>query len=902
MIKFVRKILFLCILFISFSFQSLIPQDFFPQTTPIEKAAFERLKDKTKGTQDELLQFTVKGHVLGFGKKNMIIATGDHALRIEFLNAKPVFPENLGTFPDMGKNLLKTDSLGKITYADLWDGITLVYERHDSGLIKSTYTVQPGQVCSSNPVDQIRLRYNVPVEVDVNGNLVFHFEKGQMKESRPVAWQEIRRNKIPVDVSFCLFDEQEVGFEVESYDPRYPLVIDPVLSWNTFLGSMWEDTAKAIAVDGSGNIYIAGDSKLTWGTPINPHSGINQFDIFVAKLNSSGELQWHTFMGGLSDDLCRDMSLDGNGNIYVVGDSNATWGAPVNAFTSNDVVAVKLNSSGVLQWNTFMGAGGAQSSDQGHGIAVDGSGNVYVVGGSEGPWGTPINPFNQYNEYWDAFVVKLNSSGERQWLTFMGSTDDEVGHGIAVNGGGNVYVVGESGATWGTPVNPFTGTENSDVFVAKLNTSGERQWNTFMGSTEYDEGFAIAVDGSESSYVVGDSSASWGTPINAHTGGSEPDAFVAKLDVNGNRQWNTFMGSTNADRGFGVAVDTTGNVYVTGMSELTWGTPINAHAGGGPPDAFAAKFNSSGERQWNAFMGSTDEDTGNGIAVDGIGSVYVVGESMASWGSPIRAYSGGRDAFVVKIPGMNIYVFDGHDFTGNGESDVSVFRPSNGRWYIKGIPSSVWGKSGDIPVNGDYNGDGTTDVAIWRPSNGRWYIKDIGGVVWGASGDIPVPGNYDGDVDGTTDIAVWRPSNGRWYISGVGGSIWGTEGDIPVPGDYNGDGMTEIAVWRPSNGRWYIKGVGGSVWGMDGDIPVPGDYNGDGTTDIAVWRPSNGKWYIKGVSASIWGTAGDIPAPGDYNGDGIADIAIWRPSNGRWYIKGIGNYIWGMLGDIPLVR
>jgi hypothetical protein len=245
-------------------------------------------------------------------------------------------------------------------------------------------------------------------------------------------------------------------------------------------------------------------------------------------------------------------------------------------------------------------------------------------------------------------------------------------------------------------------------------------------------------------------------------------------------------------------------------------------------------------------------------------------------------------------------IFHGHDFDGSDTSDVSVYRPTNGRWYIKGIGSYVWGAAGDIPVNGDYNGDGTTDVAVWRPSNGRWYLRGIGGTSWGTAGDIPVPGDYNGD--GTTDIAVWRPSNSRWYIKGIGSYVWGAAGDIPVPGDYDKDGTTDIAVWRPSNGRWYIKGSAGSIWGTAGDIPVPADYNGDGTTDIAVWRPSNGRWYIQGLAGSIWGAAGDTPVPGDYNGDGMTDIAVWRLSNGRWYIKGIGGYPWGMAGDIPLVR
>jgi hypothetical protein len=163
---------------------------------------------------------------------------------------------------------------------------------------------------------------------------------------------------------------------------------------------------------------------------------------------------------------------------------------------------------------------------------------------------------------------------------------------------------------------------------------------------------------------------------------------------------------------------------------------------------------------------------------------------------------------------------------------------------------------------GDYDGDGDTDVAVFRPSNGYWFVQ--GGITtgWGTNGDIPVPGDYDGDGD--TDIAVFRPSTGVWFVNGGAITAWGTNGDIPVPGDYDGDGDTDIAVFRPSTGVWFVNGGPTIAWGTSGDIPVPGDYDGDGDTDVAVFRPSNGYWFVNGGALSQFGTNGDIPLPLPY--------------------------------------
>lgn len=259
------------------------------------------------------------------------------------------------------------------------------------------------------------------------------------------------------------------------------------------------------------------------------------------------------------------------------------------------------------------------------------------------------------------------------------------------------------------------------------------------------------------------------------------------------------------------------------------------------------------------------------------------------------------------------------DFDGDGRTDVSFFRPSEGIWYIErstlGFIGYSFGNSADILVPGDFDGDGRADVAVWRPSNGTWYLlRSSGGFTafqFGAEGDIPVIADFDGD--GMDDPAVFRPSTGVWYILKSTGGIdihaFGRTGDRPVPGDYDGDGKADIAVYR--DGQWWILlSSGGHTafeFGNATDKPANADYDGDGRDDPAVFRPSNGIWYILrssdlGVSFIPFGNAADIPVPGDYDGDGKADQAVYRA--GVWYINrssgGFSIEVFGSADDRPV--
>jgi hypothetical protein len=294
------------------------------------------------------------------------------------------------------------------------------------------------------------------------------------------------------------------------------------------------------------------------------------------------------------------------------------------------------------------------------------------------------------------------------------------------------------------------------------------------------------------------------------------------------------------------------------------------------------------------------------IAIDGLGRSY--GNSILKW-EQYREENGKR-----------------WDFDNDHKADVSIFRPSNGQWWIKNsfdsvVKAAAFGTNGDKITPADFTGDGKVDMAVWRPSNGNWYVirsedNTFYGAPFGQAGDIPAVGHFD--LDARADHVIFRPSTGMFYIlksrNGLVDSIpWGTNGDIPTVADYDGDGRSDLAIFRPSNGEWWLNrsksGAIGMSFGSAGDKPVVGDYTGDCRADVAFFRPSTGEWFIlrsedSSYYAGPFGLSTDIPVPGDYTGDRKFDLAVFRPSEGKWYIASSSNgavkiETFGTMGDRP---
>lgn len=459
---------------------------------------------------------------------------------------------------------------------------------------------------------------------------------------------------------------------------------------HSFFGSPSTDSGKAVAVDKSGNIYLTGYSNSSWSfppgmfgfSPKHAHSGKN--DIFIIKLDSNGKYLWHTFYGSAEDDYAYDIAVDEAGNVYVAGTSRATWsgpgflGSPKYAHSgSEDMVLIKLNSSGDYQWHAFYGS---STYDSAYDMTLD-SDNIFLFGSSTGNWSLDgTAPLHAHSGSLDIVVIKLTYSGEPVWHTFYGSSDVDYGSQISLDSSGSVLVAGWSYYSWNGPGGQSPNNDlNSfyDIMVLKLDGEGTYQWHTFYGSPDIDMATGLAISRDDGFFLTGRSNSSWSGPSDTlphHQHSGSYDVFVAGFNKDGSYAWHTFYGSQQFDQTANLAIDRTGNLLLTGQSTSSWNGPGNippASAHSGVDDIFLLHLNSKGAYLSHSFFGTVAFDYGLHVMTKSDGGVYVTGKSDASWSgpdgeSPRYAHKGGSDAFLLRLvhtqfpagPGINLLLFE----------------------------------------------------------------------------------------------------------------------------------------------------------------------------------------------------------------------------------------------------
>jgi hypothetical protein len=553
------------------------------------------------------------------------------------------------------------------------------------------------------------------LRTDQEGDLLLAIAEGNIRLHKPIAYQEIDGAKRTVLVSYIVNNQHEVSFHLGPYDTDRPLVIDPVLSYSTYLGGSNIDGANGIAVAPDGTAFLAGgtfSSDFPTAHPLQPDvGGPNDLpqDAFVAKISADGStLLYSTYLGGSGADVANGIAVDTFGNAYVTGTTLSTnfpvtpgsfdtvcgfdgkCGAtynPTGLIVSNAFIT-KLNvaGSGVI-YSTYLGY---YENVRGQAIAVDNNQNVYVTGqvGALITPTTPITPpavtpppFPTTSTAFqpaygggstDAFVTKFSATGDSVlYSSFLGGSNEEIGCGIAADNSGLAYV---TGLTYSTdfPVQgaiQTTAGGAGDAIIAKVNTTlagaASLVFSTYLGGNGLDQGNSIALDsmgGTGNIYVAGttNSNTLGITPNGVGlTNKGQGDAFALKLTPAGALTYFTFLGGSQADTGTGIAADSTGNAYLTGSTASTdfpiAGSVFQTTFGGGNADAFVSKLDPTGATLiYSSYLGGTNTDVGNGIAVDTDGSAYVAGQTCSQdfpLSNPLTqpGPGGNCDAFISKV-------------------------------------------------------------------------------------------------------------------------------------------------------------------------------------------------------------------------------------------------------------
>jgi hypothetical protein len=554
-------------------------------------------------------------------------------------------------------NALNVHNYSKITYHEVYPNIDWVIYKTDKAL-KYDFVVRTG----GNPAQiQLKTHWVEDLQLNEDGGITLKNRMGSITEQSPVSFQADKA----ISTQFKL-ENNVLSFAVANYDPNQTLIIDPTLIWATYYGGTSADGGLASTVDAAGNVYLAGRSESTNNIAAGGHQNANaggNNDAILVKFNSSGVRQWATYYGSSGDDAAYACTAEANGNIYLTGSTNS---------------------------NTNIAFGGYQNTYGGNGNS-------------------------------DAFLVKFNSSGVRQWATYYGGTGNEAGNSCPVDASGNVYLTSSTSST-GMAFNGYQNTSSggNDALLVKFSSTGLRLWATYYGGNLSETSRTCSVDGNGNVYIAGRTQSITGIASVGHQNvyaGGLYDVFLAKFDSNGALQWATYYGGTDTEDVHGSAVDASGNVYITGYSSSTIGIASSGHqnAWAGGRDAFLVKFNSAGIRQWATYYGDTNAEEGYYCTTDASDNIYLAGYTSSTIniasGGHQNTYGGGtKDAFLVKFNSAGTRQWASYYGGIDVEDAWSCAADASGNVYLIGTTKSTT----NIASGGHQNiyGGGTLDAFL----------------------------------------------------------------------------------------------------------------------------------------------------------------------------------------------
>lgn len=652
--------------------------------------------------------------------------------------------------------------------------------------------------------------------------------------------------------------------------------------------------ANAVAVQPDGKIVVAGESG---GFPSRVFTLVRYNTDGSLDTSFDGDGKVTTAIGTGGSAIVYDVVIQTDGKIIAVGSSfNGS---------NSDFTIVRYNADGSL--DTSFDTDGkliipiGTDTDEAYGVIIQPNGKIVLAGGSRA---TPSNNFA---------LVRLNSDGSLD-SSFDGDGKVTTPMGIGIDGASGIAIQADGKIV-------VTGDSNNDFAVVRYNSNGSLD-TSFDGdgivttpiSTDQnggDEPGEIAIQADGKIVVAGFSdnfsSVDFAT-VRYNANGSLDTSF------NGTGKVVTPVGEGN-DYAYSLAIQANGKIVVAGGSNSNTSSTDFALVRYNPNGSLDTTFDGDGKL---TTVFSNTVDSIQSVAIQPNGKIVAAGRSNnVTFDEFAVARYIGDVAQGYRAP---------FDFDGDSKTDIAIFRPSGGQWWINRSASNQtvalqFGASSDKPVPADFTGDGKTDIAFWRASSGQWFIlrsedNSFYAFPFGSNGDIPTPSDFDGD--GKADAAIFRPTNAVWYIqrsldNQVSIIQFGVSEDKPVASDFDGDGKADIAIFRPSVAEWWILKSSGGIksvqFGQVGDKAVAGDYTGDGKADIAFWRESNGFWYIlRSENDSYYGfpfgANGDIPTPADFDGDGKFDAAVFRPSNSGWYLQrstaGFYAVQFGTSGDQPI--